>query len=155
MLGLSHAPLILASALALALSIPSAALLQRFFIFPLPFRFTSALIFSLASATDLIISIPLASTLALDLMEVWAICDIYFALASALTFVISKASVLAFFFWWKLSSSQHLPLSRLHPSPPLLFSVMSSLALAHNFNEALSISIPSASEMALDSTTAL
>ena len=82
MLGLSHAPLILASYLALALSIPSAALIPRV-ISPLPFRFTSALTFPLALATALIISIPLASTWTLDLMETLAICVIYFALASA------------------------------------------------------------------------
>ena len=61
MLGLYHTPLILAYALALALSIPSAALRPRV-ISPLPFHFTSALTFSLASATSLILSIPLAST---------------------------------------------------------------------------------------------
>ena len=83
MRGLSYAPLILASALALTLSIPSAALRPRFFISPLPFRFTSALTFSLALATALILSIPLASTLTLDLMEDLAVCVIYFALASA------------------------------------------------------------------------
>ena len=94
MLGISHAPLILASALALALSIPSAALRPRV-ISPLPFCFTSALTFSLASATALILSIPLDSTLTLDLMEALAICVIYFALAPALAFAISKASVLA------------------------------------------------------------
>ena len=82
MLGLSHAPLILASALALALSIPSAALRPRVFISPLPFRFTSSLTISLASATDLILYKPLASTLTLDLMEVFSIFVIYFALAS-------------------------------------------------------------------------
>ena len=82
MLGLSHAPLILASALALAISIPSAALRPRV-IAPLPFHFTSALTFSLASVTYLIISIPLASTWTLYLMEDLAICVIYFALASA------------------------------------------------------------------------
>ena len=65
MLGLYHTPLILASALALALSIPCATLRPRV-ISQLPFRFTSALTFSLALATSLILSIPLASTL-LDL----------------------------------------------------------------------------------------
>ena len=82
MLGLSHAPLILASALALALYIPSAALRPRV-ISPLPFCFTSALTFSLALATALIISIPLVSTLTLYLMEALTIYVIYFALASA------------------------------------------------------------------------
>ena len=81
MLGLSQSSLLLASALALALSIPSAALRPRV-ISPLPFRFTSALTFSLALATALIISIPLASTWTLDLMEALVICVIYFALAS-------------------------------------------------------------------------
>ena len=83
MVGLSHAPLILASALALALSIPSTALRPRVFISPLPFHFTSALTFSLASYTALILSIPLDSTLTLDLMEALDIYVIYFALASA------------------------------------------------------------------------
>ena len=83
MLGLSHAPLVLASTLSLALSIPSAALRPRVFISPLPFRFTSALTFSLASASALILYIPLASTLTLDLMEDLSIYVIYFALASA------------------------------------------------------------------------
>ena len=82
MIGLSHAPLAFASALALTLSILSVALRPRVFISPLPFRFTSALIFSLASATSIILYIPLASTLNLDLMEALAICVIYFALAS-------------------------------------------------------------------------
>ena len=83
MLGLSHAPLILASALALALSIPSVALRPRVFISPLPFHFTSALTFSVASATALIFYLPLASTLTFYFMEALAICVIYFALASA------------------------------------------------------------------------
>ena len=82
MLGLSHAPLILASALALDLSIPSAAPRPRV-ISPLPFRSTSALTFSLALATALILYTPLSSTLTLDLMEALDICAIYFALASA------------------------------------------------------------------------
>ena len=82
MIGLSHDPIILASDLYPALSIPSVALRPRA-ISPLPFRFTSALTFSLASATALIISLPLASTLTLDLMEALAIYVIYFALASA------------------------------------------------------------------------
>ena len=81
MLGFYHTPLILASALALALSIPSDALRPRV-ISPLPFHFTSALTFYLASATALIISIPLASTWTLDLIEDLAISVIYFALAS-------------------------------------------------------------------------
>ena len=83
MLGFSHAPLVLASALALALSIPSAALRPRVFISPLPFHFTSALTLSLASSPSLIISILLASTLTLDLMKILSIYVIYFALASA------------------------------------------------------------------------
>ena len=62
MLGLYHTPLILASALAIALSIPCATLRPRV-ISQLPFRFTSALTFSPALATSLILSIPLASTL--------------------------------------------------------------------------------------------
>ena len=95
MLGISNAPLILASSLVLTLSIPSAALRPRVFISPLPFRFTSDLTFYLASAPALILSIPLASTLTLDLMEELAICVIYFALASALAFAVSKASFLA------------------------------------------------------------
>ena len=82
MLGLFHAPLILASNLALALSIPSAALIPRV-ISPLPFRFTSALTFSIALDTSLIIYVPLASIWTLDLMEALSICVIYFALASA------------------------------------------------------------------------
>ena len=82
MLGLSHAPLILAYALALALSIPSVALRPRV-ISPLPIHFTSALPFSLALDTALSISTPLASTWTLDLMEALAICVINFALASA------------------------------------------------------------------------
>ena len=81
MLGLSHAPLILASALALALSRPSVAL-RPIVIFSLPFHFTSFLTFSLALDTDLILSIPLASNLNLDLMEALAIYVIYFALDS-------------------------------------------------------------------------
>ena len=95
MLCLSHAPLILASVLALALSIPSAALRPRVFIFHLPFRFTSALTFSLALATALILSIPLASTLTLNLIEALAIYIIYYDFASSLSFSIFKASVLA------------------------------------------------------------
>ena len=68
MLDLYHAPLILASALALALSIPSAALRPKV-ISPLPFRFTSAFTFSLASATALILSLPLAENfLELDIL---------------------------------------------------------------------------------------
>ena len=50
---------------------------------------------SLASYTDLIISIPSASNLALDLLAALAICIISFASASALPFAISKASFLA------------------------------------------------------------
>ena len=72
MLSLSRAPLILASALALALSIPSVALRPRV-ISPLSFHFTSDLTFSLTLDTALIISIPLASTWTLDLMEALAI----------------------------------------------------------------------------------
>ena len=69
MLGLHHSPLILSSAFALTLSIPSAALRPRV-ISPLPFHFTSALTFSLASSTLLILSIPLASTLMdLEILE--------------------------------------------------------------------------------------
>ena len=82
MLGLHHAPFILASTLSLALYIPSDALSPRV-ISPLPFRFTSALTFSLALATALIISIPLASIWTLDLMEALDIWFIYFALASS------------------------------------------------------------------------
>ena len=82
MLGLSNAPLILDSSLALALSIPSAALIPRV-ISPLPFHFTPVLTFSLALATALIISTPLDPTWTLDLMEDLDICVIYFALASA------------------------------------------------------------------------
>ena len=82
MIGLSRSPLTLASALALTLYIPSAALRPRV-ISPLSFCFTSALTFSLALATDLIISIPLAYTWNLDLMEDFSIYVIYFALASA------------------------------------------------------------------------
>ena len=81
MLSLSHVPLVLASALALALSIPSATL-RPIVIFPLPFCYTPALTFFLDLATALIISIPLASTWTLDSMEALAICVIYFALAS-------------------------------------------------------------------------
>ena len=88
MLGISHAPLILASALALDLSIPSAAL-RPIVISHLPFCFTSALTSPLALDTALIISIPLASTWKLDLMEALAIYVIYFALDSA--FGISRA----------------------------------------------------------------
>ena len=91
MLCFSHDPLILASAPTLALSIPSAALRPRVFISPLPFHFTSALTFSLALDTALIISISLDSNLDLDFMEDLAIYVIYFALASALAFAISKA----------------------------------------------------------------
>ena len=83
MLRLSHAPLILASVFALTLSIPSVTLSPRVFISPLPFRFTSALTFSLALATSLILYIPFASTLTLDLMEDLTTFVIYFALASA------------------------------------------------------------------------
>ena len=81
MIGLSHAGLILASSLSLALSIPAAALRPRVFISPLPFRFTSALTFSLASGKALILYIPLASTFTLDMMEDLVICVIYFAFA--------------------------------------------------------------------------
>ena len=154
MLGLSHAPLILVSALALNLSIPSDGLRPRVFISPLPFRFTSALTFSLASATVLIIYIPLASTLTLDLMESLAVCVIYFALASSLAFSISKASVLALVLVETLVLSAFTLILDSYLSPSTFF-LVSSLFLAPTFTEALSLSIPSASDLALVSAAAL
>ena len=89
--------------------------------------------FSLVSDPALIFSIPLASTLELNLMADLAICVISFASASALAFAISKASVLA------LVSLETLVLSDFSlilasDLPPSNFPLLLSLALAPNLN---------------------
>ena len=131
MLGNSHAPLILDYTLTLALSIPSAALKPRVSISPLPFCFTPALTFSLASSQDLIRYIPSASNLALDLISDLDICVISSASAPPLAFAISKASVLALVSVETLFLSA-FPLISASALAPYTFYLISSLALAPN-----------------------
>ena len=87
-------------------------------------------------------------------MEALFICVIYFALASALAFAISQASVLALVLVETLILSAYT-LILASSLAPYTFSLLSSLALAPNFTEVLAFSIPSVSDLALASAAAL